>query len=154
MIQELGLSVRAFSARLGVPDSNTRNYLDKGTKLNSEYLESIALHFSNINLTWLITGNGEPFLSANPNSTLPTTNAKNFSDNVFGNKNNRNVNQGDNNINASGDYEQKLAAAQAEITNLRTQVEGLNNQLADRERIIEAKNETINLLRAAFDRPN
>jgi hypothetical protein len=63
LIKSLGLSIRAFSAALGVSDTNTRNYLTKGTKPNSDYLESILRHFNRVNPAWLITGQGEPFLT-------------------------------------------------------------------------------------------
>ncbi|MFC6222710.1 hypothetical protein ACFP2F_05610 [Hymenobacter artigasi] len=80
MIKSLNLSAKAFSAVLGVLDSNTRNYLSMGTKLNSDYLESISSHFSHVNSSWLITGTGEPFL---PGAEL-TQNISTIKGNIIG----------------------------------------------------------------------
>jgi len=122
LINSLNLSVRAFSTTLGVPDTNTRNYLDKGTKLNSDYLERIAHHFKNINLIWLITGEGEPFLPGT--APDPNLSIKKVKGNVVG------TNHGTITHTTLPDCEKDLAAARKEI-------ELLNSHLAEKERTIQ-----------------
>lgn len=134
LITELNLSARAFSAAIGMPDSNTRNYLSKGTKLNSEYIESIALHFSHVNLNWLITGNGAPFLAEVEGASSTTSiDVKKNRGNVIG------TNQGDL-TQSIGSYPQdvwKISNPHGTIAAMEALIEQLKSQLADKERIIQ-----------------
>lgn len=149
LITGLNISARAFSAQLQVPESNTRNYLDKNTKLNSDYLERIATHFKSVNLSWLITGEGEPFISsANENDPKHPHNQKFFRSPIIGtNQGTANQQQ---NIQSNSELDtvkNQLALAEKEIDNLRAQLEM-------KDVVIAAKDQTINLLSASFNRPN
>ena len=127
VIEELGMSARAFSLALGVPDSNTRNYLDKGTKLNSEYIEKMLLQFSSINPTWFLTGNGEPFVGESSNSGEPRAAYQKNISGIAQTGNNSKATQ--NNITLD-DCKKDLQSAQEKIALL-------TSQLADKERTIQ-----------------
>ena len=150
LIETLGLSIRAFSAALGVSDTNTRNYLTKGTKPNSDYLESVLRHFNRINPTWLLLGEGEPFKEG----SAPNQNQTNIS----GKKNNVAVTGGNgktiqNNYNLA-DCEKERDSLRAERDSLLMQVELLNGQLQMQKTIIEGKDQMLDLLKGGFNRPN
>lgn len=124
LIEKLGMSVRGFSSALGVSDTNTRNYIDRGSKPNSEYLEKLLRQFNGINPAWLLLGEGEPFLSSD--SSTPSANVstqKKLRSQVIA------QGKGKASING-GDAEQELAAARREI-------EPLREQVADKERTIQ-----------------
>jgi hypothetical protein len=150
LIQELGISVRAFSSTLEVPDTNTRNYLDKGTKLNSDYIERIARHFPGVNLNWLITGNGTPMLPEQGSVTVTTK--------VSGEKSTvTNIGKsigGTLNITSLEDCRRDLVNAQAELAAAKAQLESYATLLATKDALIAAKDETITLLRGSYNRPN
>jgi hypothetical protein len=148
LIENLGLSIRAFSATLGVSDTNTRNYLTKGTKPNSDYLESVLRHFSRINPTWLLLGEGEPFKEG----STPTQNQTNIS----GKKNNVAVANGKNGTATTNNY--TLADCEKERDGLRTQLEHaqreielLTGQLQMQKTIIEGKDQMLDLLRGGYN---
>jgi hypothetical protein len=123
LIDSLNLSARAFSARLQVPESNTRNYLDKSTKLNSDYLERISRNFESVNLRWLITGEGEPFLTPPAENEHDASYAKKFSGNNVG------VNHGVNH--------QQSTTHTLNTDALKRENELLKAQLVDKERLIQ-----------------
>lgn len=150
LIKELKLSARAFSAQLSVPESSTRNYLDKGTKLNSEYLERIANQFEQVNLKWLITGHGDPFYTSDPtSSTISTTNAKKISrGQVIGN------NTGTANADMSISNQQSLADLSTRCAALEAQVASQAQLLAAKDALIGQMEETLHLLRGGYNRPN
>ena len=141
LAETLSGSVRAFSKAIEEKPTNTSNYAAGRNKAPADFLEKVLLHFSHINPSWLLTGNVEPFLD----SITPTTSA-----NVSTQKNLRSqvITQGKGKATINvGDLEHQLAAANEKIALL-------TSQLADKERIIAAKDETINLLRASYGRPN
>jgi len=148
LIEALNLSARAFSAVLEVPDSNTRNYLSKGTKLNSDYLESISSHFSHVNLGWLITGQGEMFTGEMPPSTnTATTRIKKVSGGA--------VHSGTGNqLITLEACQQELEQTKRDLAALQREIELLTGQLQTKDALIASKEETIDLLKAAFNRPN
>jgi DNA-binding transcriptional regulator YiaG len=147
LIDSLKISARAFSATLQVPESNTRNYLDKNTKLNSDYLERISRNFKSVNLNWLITGEGEPFLSLPNENEQPTENGKKFFRSPFIGNNQGTANQ-QQHVNSASDAEltTKLTLAEKEIEHLRT-------QLKMQDALLASKEETISLLRDKQNRP-
>jgi hypothetical protein len=156
LIESLGMSARAFSFTLGAPVSTTRNYLDKDTKPSSDYIERIVVHFENVNLNWLITGKGEPFLTDKLESG--STQTGNFNQagtsnkqTIKGNKGTVQNNTGSGNTITNNvkldDCKRDLEAAQREN-------EYLRGKLQDKEELLAAKEETINLLKANFNRPN
>jgi hypothetical protein len=149
LIDSLNLSVRGFSAVLDTPASTTRNYLDKGTKPSTDYIERISERFQNVNIHWLITGNGEPFLSSHPTMNA---NSKNDIKKVKGTVQ---ANTGDTVNNITLDNCQRdLAAAKAEVKALHEQLASRDALLASKDALIAAKDETISLLRASYTRPN
>lgn len=148
LIKSLNMSARAFSAAIGMPDSNTRNYLNKGTKLNSDYLESISSHFSHVNLSWLITGIGEPFLEGSEEAVNVSV-KKNKGQTVG--VNNGTVAQNSYTI---ADCEKERDIYKAERDSLAKEVGLLRDQLAMKDQLIAAKDEMLTLLRGGHNRPN
>lgn len=49
LIKVLGLSTRAFSVSIGVADTITRNYIDRGTSPKSEFLANILRQYEGVN---------------------------------------------------------------------------------------------------------
>ncbi|MBO3270785.1 helix-turn-helix domain-containing protein [Hymenobacter defluvii] len=148
LIENLGLSIRAFSATLGVSDTNTRNYLAKGTKPNSDYLESILRHFSRVNPTWLLLGEGEPFKD---DGAAPPTQTS-----VSGKKNAVNIAGGkatQNNYSIA-DCEKERDGYKAERDVARAEVASLRQQLELAQALVAAKEEMLVLLRGGHNRPN
>lgn len=144
LIGHYKMSVRAFSSAIGATDTNTRNYIDRGSKPNSEYLEKLLRRFNDINPSWLLLGEGEPFLPG----TSTTTNTANI-------KNNSGI--GINNGNATI----TLEACQRELENMRRdaasyqrEIELLKGQLETKDNLIASKDELLTFLRGGFNRPN
>lgn len=134
----------SFSRALGVSETTVRNYLDRNSKPSSDILEKISHTFEQVNLIWLITGKGEPFLPG----TSTTTNTANI-------KNNSGIgiNNGSATIN--------LEACQRELENMRRdaasyqrEIELLKGQLETKDNLIASKDELLNFLRGGFNRPN
>ncbi|MDO7875511.1 hypothetical protein Q5H93_12275 [Hymenobacter sp. ASUV-10] len=96
-----------------------------------------------MNSHWLITGEGEPFLSAEAGTTTNINNSKNKGtvQNNTGNHNTIN-----NNVTLE-ECRRELAASQKDNDHLR-------EQLKLKDELIAAKDETINLLRSSYGRPN
>jgi hypothetical protein len=132
------MSVRAFSAVLDTPASTTRNYLDKGTKPSTDYIERIAEHFDTVNIHWLITGQGGPFLNSQQGSVTQTGTF-----NQAGTKNK----QTNSNSSQEGKANAALESANKEIALLR-------EQLAMKDQLLAAKDEMLALLRGGYNRPN
>jgi len=123
----------------------------------ADYLEKVMKHFDSINPSWLLSGEGEPFLADKPEGIALIGNFNQAgTKNVQRVKGNRNAVVGTNygtamqqNGAPSSDekYLAALAAAEKEI-------EYLRGQLKMQETVLAAKEETISLLRATFNRPN
>jgi hypothetical protein len=143
LIKSLGLSIRAFSAALGVSDTNTRNYLSKGTKPNSDYLASVLRHFDRVNPAWLIVGQGEPFLSGPSASDEPL---------IAYQKNN--PGQATGRSYSITDCEKERDTYKAERDLARQEAQSLREQLAMKDQLIAAKDEMLSLLRNGFNRSN
>lgn len=144
LIDSLNLKVGAFSRIIGVSETSTRNYTDRTSKPGSEYLEKIGTHFKQVNLTWLITGDGEPFLTDSPTAT---THIKKITGGA--------VNSG------TGDQHVTLEACQRELestkrdaASLQKDNDSLREQLKLKDQLLEAKDETIALFRSTYNRPN
>jgi phage repressor protein C with HTH and peptisase S24 domain len=75
-IDSLKLNVRTFSQRIDVVETTARNYLNRGTKPGTEYLEEVYNAFNEANMHWLFTGNGEPLLSSVNANNQTTANAE------------------------------------------------------------------------------
>ncbi|MDO7876027.1 hypothetical protein Q5H93_14885 [Hymenobacter sp. ASUV-10] len=146
LIEKLGLSVRGFSAALDTPVSTTRNYLDKETKPSTDYIERISEHFKTVNIHWLITGQGEPFIGEAPTQHTSTRIKK-----VTGGA----INSG------SGDQlvtlescQRELEAVKRDAASYQREIELLKGQLESKDALIAAKDEMLNFLRGGYNRPN
>jgi transcriptional regulator with XRE-family HTH domain len=148
LISALNISARAFSQTIEVSESTTRNYLDKGTKPSTDYLERIASHFTNVNLTWLITGNGEPLIGEMPPVTnTTTTQIKKVSGGA--------VHSGTGNqLITLEACQQELEQTKRTAADLKKENEFLRAQLDTKDALIASKEETIDLLKSALNRPN
>jgi hypothetical protein len=156
LIPALGLSARAFSHALEVSESTTRNYLDKGSKPSTDYIERIATHFDSVNLVWLITGKGELFLT--DKSESGSTQTGNFNQAGTSNKQTIKGNRGtvQNNTGSGNTITNnvKLDDCKRDLEAAQRENEYLRGKLQDKEELLAAKDETITLLRASFNRPN
>lgn len=146
LLNALGMKAGPFSRALGVSETTVRNYVDRTSKPSSEILEKIVNTFKQVNLVWLVTGEGEPFLQEAGESAQPSSHHKgNFSSNVLGtNYGQSNQNAGTGNPNqhiddsiapqyftpGANNLEEKLRAAEETIHLLKS-------QLQDKERIIQ-----------------
>ncbi|MGI4733837.1 MAG: hypothetical protein ACRYG7_01520 [Janthinobacterium lividum] len=150
LIETLSVSVRAFSEAIGESTGNTNNYLgSRQLAPKHEYLSKVLTHFSNVNAHWLLTGNGEPFLT---DSTAPLSQT-----NISGDRNNVASGQNGKAIQKNyglSDCEKERDGLRAERDSLAKQVELLHGQLQTKDALIASKEETIDLLKAAFNRPN
>jgi predicted transcriptional regulator len=57
----LKINIKEFSAKTGIPYRTIQSYLLKERQPNYENLQKIATHLC-VNLNWLLTGEGEPFV--------------------------------------------------------------------------------------------
>ena len=146
LIQELNISARAFSATIGVPDTTTRNYLDKNTKLNADYLEKIVHHFKEVNLNWLVTGEGEHFVPGVTRSVATRQTIKNN----YGN----NVGSNRGTVSQHTTQASDRDALQIQLTLAQQEIESLRTQLANKDALLASKDETIAVLKTAFNRPS
>jgi hypothetical protein len=150
IIDKLGMSVRGFSAELGVSDTNTRNYIDRGSKPNSDYLQKVLRRFDSINPTWLLLGDGEPFIGEALSPPVSITNKKN--------KGPVQNNTGDHNTITNNlkleDCQRDLASMQKEAAAYQREIELLKGQLEAKDNLIASKDELLNFLRSGFNRPN
>jgi hypothetical protein len=149
----LNLSVRKFAQMLDVSETNIRNYIDKGTKPSSDVLEKMILQFPLVNMAWLLTGKGEPLFTE---SDAGTTQTGNFNQSGTSNKQTIKGNKGNvigtNNGTAIGNVE--LEDCKRGLNEAQREIEYLRGQLKMQETVLAAKDETITLLRASFNRPN
>jgi len=148
----LNLSVRKFAQMLDVSETNIRNYIDMGTKPSSDVLEKILLQFPLVNMAWLLTGQGEPLLSEQNDSTTQTGNfnqaGTSNKQTIKGNKGNIQTGDGSTQTNLT------LADCKTDLEKAQREIEYLRGQLLMQETVLAAKEETITLLRASFNRPN
>ncbi|MVN76909.1 hypothetical protein GO988_11295 [Hymenobacter sp. HMF4947] len=147
LISALDLKVRTFAQTLGVSETTVRNYLERGSKPSSDFLENILTHFEHTNPVFLLTGKGEPlFPPTNENKLESAPNQKFFRSPVIGNN--------------QGTANQQQHIYSAELDSLKNQlllaekdVESLRAQLQMKDALLASKDETITLLRVAFNRP-
>jgi len=152
LIESENISVRKFAQTLDVAETNIRNYLDKGTKPSSDALEKIVRSFPRTNIVWLVTGEGEPFLSESDTGTTQTGNfnqaGTSNKQTIKGNKGNIQTGDGSTQTNLT------LADCKNDLDKAQREIEYLRGQLKMQETVLAAKDETITLLRASFNRPN
>lgn len=70
LIKELNMSARAFSLSIGQSDSWSRTI---GKTIGADVISNILRTYPEVNVRWLITGNGEMFSSNSENMTSDTT---------------------------------------------------------------------------------
>lgn len=152
LVNNIGLSSRAFSELTSESLTNTHNYIGtRQAEPRASYLTKVLSRFSNINPAWLMLGEGEPFKE----EALPTHNQTNISEkkkaiNVAG------ANHGTvttNNYTLS-DCEKERDILKTQFDSLTKQIELLNGQLQMQKTIIEGKNQMLDLLKGGFNRPN
>ncbi|WP_210521610.1 helix-turn-helix domain-containing protein [Hymenobacter terricola] len=142
LVDGLKISVRKFAQTLDVSETNIRNYTDRGTKPSSDVLEKIILHFPQTDITWLLTGQGDPFLpNSSPSSDSHNISTKNFQGNVAG-ANHGHMTQSVGSHPNLPDCEKDLAVAKNENALLRQQVQTLGE-------LVASQKETITLLRTS-----
>lgn len=156
LVESLAQSARAFSEAIGESPTNTHNYISGGRKPAPDYLKSLLLHYRNINSYWLLTGEGEPFLTDKPESSITQTGNNNQSgtsnkQTIKGNKGTIQNNTGSHNTVTNN---VKLESCQRDLATAQKEIEHLQVQLRMQETVLAAKEETITLLRASFNRPN
>ena len=143
LIDKLGISARAFSVLIDESPTNTQNYIGKRNSIpGADYLEKIVNHFENVNPIWLLAGRGEPFIGDAPTPPVSISNKKNKGP-VQNNTGNNTIT---NNISLNN-CQRDLAAAKTENDLLR-------QQLTMAQALLEAKEETLSLLRAGHNRSN
>lgn len=148
LIETLSVSVRAFSEQIGESAGNTNNYIgSRQLAPKHEYLAKVLKHFSTVNAHWLITGEGEPFLSGTTPSTTITQTQKKVKGPDVGATNGPvtyNVEQ----------YKKERDIYQAECDSLQKQIDLLRDQLTMKDQLLAAKDEMLALLRGGYNRPN
>jgi phage repressor protein C with HTH and peptisase S24 domain len=87
LIDLLGLSLKDFSSKTGIPYRTIQSYLSGINIPGGENLQKICAEFS-VNINWLLTGEGEPFLNKHKEPEKPiviTSNEEkpNYDDFVF-----------------------------------------------------------------------
>jgi len=150
LIEQMGLSARAFSEAIDESPTNTHNYIGKRNSMpGADYLEKILSHFDNINPIWLITGKGEPFLIKGDTNEPLVSYTKNNYGNSVGN------NRGTVTQHGQAAAQAPIAdGTQAKLEAFQREVEFLRAQLASKDALIASQQETIDLLKTAFTRPN
>lgn len=143
LMDALGMKAGAFSRALGISETNIRNYTDRTSKPGFEAIEKIALTFKQVNLAWLVTGEGEPLLTGSTSDQSTTATVKKNSG-VIGSHGTQ-VNFGV--PSTFDDCKQQLAVLTAEN-------EGLRSTVAALETALSAKEEILTLLRVGHNRPN
>lgn len=149
LLTKLGLKAGAFARALGLSETTIRNYVDRTAKPSSDVLEKISNTFKQVNLVWLVTGEGEPFKEDNTTAQNQT--------NILGDSNNVASGKGGKAIQNNytlADCEKERDSLRAERDSLAKQVELLLGQLEMQKTIIEGKDQMLDLLRGGFTRPN
>lgn len=163
LLKELGMKAGPFARALDLSETTIRNYVDRTAKPSSDVLEKIANTFRQVNLVWLITGEGEPFFPDSLEASVTQTGNFNQAgtgnaQKIKGNKNNVQNNSGDhakitNNVQLEN-CKRDLATAEKELQHLRDRLAAAEALVASKDVTIASKEETISVLRAAFNRPN
>ena len=154
LLGELGMKPGAFSRALNLSETTVRNYVDRSAKPSSDVLEKIATTFKQVNVVWLVTGDGEPLLPeySGPNHSH-SVNAKNFLGNVGVTTNGSIAQDIGTHATLLGAHA-NLHDCEKELDSSKREIELLRQQLTMAQALIAAKEETITLLRGSYNRPN
>lgn len=124
---KLEKNLGAFSKKIGQYSGTISNMINRGTKPSATVLEAIAKTYSNLNARWLLTGNGQMWLTKEGN--------------IIGNNNQvisgHGVVGGSYNINTTNE----------ELIALREQNKSLQEQLKLKNEQLQLKDELIQLLK-------
>jgi len=150
LLKTLKLSARAFSESIGEKPTITQNYVGTRNSMpGADYLEKVLKQFDSINPAWLLLGDGEPFKDGTALAQNQTT-ISGDGNNVAGGKNGKAIQK---NYGLS-DCEKERDILKAQLDKAQREVELLTGQLQTKDALIASKEETIDLLKAAFNRPN
>lgn len=69
-IETQHLSIRQFEDLIGSSDGKIAKFIAKNTSLKSDTLQKIMEYFPQLNIVWLLTGNGEMFINADNNMQI------------------------------------------------------------------------------------
>lgn len=133
LIDELGLNIGTFSRALDVGETNVRNYISRGSKPSSDFLEKVARHFERVNITWLLTGVGSVFSDEVADQAATHQKISNLSG----------INIGRNYGTATQQHATK-EDCEKEVVQLRAQVVSLQGQLQDKQDIIDLQKQLLN----------
>jgi transcriptional regulator with XRE-family HTH domain len=140
LIGDLGLDVRGFCKVMDVSETTVRNYFNRGSNPNAEFLTKLSNSFEQINLGWLLSGRGEVFL---PGSVPATSNTANINNNSGIGINTGTATQ---HITLEA-CQRELEAVKRDAASYQREIRLLEGQLKDKEEI-------ITLLRGGYNRPN
>jgi len=148
LIKQLELDVVTFSKAIGVGDTTVRNYFNRGSKPNAEFFEKLINTFESVNLNWLLSGEGRMFTEeVSPVTNTATTRIKKVSGGA--------VHSGNGNqLITLEACQQELEQTKRDLASLQREIELLTGQLQTKDALIASKEETIDLLKTAFNRPN
>ncbi|WBO86276.1 hypothetical protein [Hymenobacter yonginensis] len=108
LIKTLGLNPRSFSEKYGVNEGTTRGYTTRGSVPNADYIGTLLNSIEHLNPAWLLLGKGEMFLTGAPE--VQVLDVKRPED---------------------------ATAQEQQVKALQREVERLESQLRDKERIIQ-----------------
>jgi hypothetical protein len=150
LLKTLKISARAFSELLGEKPTITQNYVGTRNSMpGADYLGKVLKHFDSINPAWLLIGQGSPF----KDSSTPIQSKTNISgdrNNVASEENGKVIQK---NYGLS-DCEKERETLKAQLDKAQREIELLTDQVHTKDALIAAKEETIDLLKAAINRPN
>lgn len=126
LIESLRMNPRSFSLKYNVSEGTTRNYLDRGSIPNAEYIATLIRSIDKLNPAWILLGEGTMFSDqvAEPNVTYQKNKGTNNVGNIA-------TNNGVNHVefNTFDECKKALAIAHEKIAQQAS-------QLQDKERII------------------
>ena len=140
-----------FSRELGLSETTVRNYIDRTSKPSSEVLEKIVRTYSQVNLVWLVTGLGDPFLEYHKDYELdPQKNEDNMRERFERHDDARTMFQDFHDT--IGEQKHELDMCKKEAAGLLAQLKAQSELLASKDALIAAKDEMLALFREALDR--
>lgn len=143
LIPKLGLDVKGFCQRLDVGETTVRNYFSRGNNPNAEFLAKLTNTFEYVNMSWLLTGKGEPVFGDSSNTDITTATVKKNSGVVGSHGTQYNI-----------EMPSTFDGCKQRLALLTTENEGLRSTVAALETALSAKEEILTLLRGGHNRPN
>jgi len=128
LIDTLGISIYKLANDSGISSQTLTNNINRGVTPNSETISKILLLYKDVNARWLLTGEGEMFDTA----VVETKEIKP-----------KQYEPIDEKVNLMKEKEPFY---------MMVQVDYLKNMLAEKERIIKSKEETIETLRNSINK--